>query len=232
MDDALGRSEHHDHRFATTRRGTSGASALVSPQNRNEDSGVMDDYHESNDKDHVFGEEKFKSAGEMLRGHNEGRRTSLPVYRETLGGNKTNSNAANTSHGAIVNAIVHPVLHSRDPKQVIAFLEKREECEEKIQALQESSAAPIYAASWKISDKRPLQKTLYALGKFKNIAPGKSYMELTEDNVKEAILAITEKARKKRFDSREITNAVSKLRTDMTIVDPEARIFMLIARFN
>ncbi len=57
-------------------------------------------------------------------------------------------------------------------------------------------------------------------------------MELTGDNVKEAVLAIAEKARKKHFYSRDITNAMSKLRTDMTIMDPEAGIVMLITRFN
>ncbi len=87
--------------------------------------------------------------------------------------NQTTFNTASTWHGAVVNAIVQPVLHSLDPEELIAFLDEREEYEEKIKALQESSAALIYAASWKVSVKTPLQNTLYALGKFKNIAPGK-----------------------------------------------------------
>ncbi len=82
MDDAPDQNEHHDHPFVTTRGGTWSASALVSPQNWNEDTGVMEEYHGSNDKDHVFGE-KFESAGEMLRDHNGAKRTSLPVYCET-----------------------------------------------------------------------------------------------------------------------------------------------------
>ncbi len=82
MDDAQDQNEHHDHPFVTIRGGTWGASALVSPQNRNEDSGVMEEYYGSNDKDRGFGE-KLESAGEMLTHHNGAKWTSSPVYCET-----------------------------------------------------------------------------------------------------------------------------------------------------
>ncbi len=115
---------------------------------------------------------------------------------------------------------------------MIAFLDKREQYEDRIISLQESSAAKIHMASWKVSVKKALQKTLFILGKFASIAPGVAFKDLTSAHIQEAILEIAEGVRSQTFDVKNLDTAMSKLRTDMSISDPKARMVMLVADFN
>jgi len=135
-------------------------------------------------------------------------------------------------HSAVVNNIPPPILNSSDPYKVIKFLQDREEYEEKIHALQISSGIEIQVSPWRYSVKRKILTTLYTLGKFETVAPGVPYKELNSGHVQAVILKIAERSHTNNYGAANIGDIAKKLRMDMRIRDPEARIEMLVADFT
>lgn len=82
------------------------------------------------------------------------RRVSTVPYWDSLADtpkSKLEPGPSNTGAGAVVNNIKPPELRSLDPKAVIDFLDRREDYEQRITALSESSGVPIHMSSWKLS---------------------------------------------------------------------------------
>jgi len=158
-------------------------------------------------------------------------------FRQSLlPGNALNHPIANLGNqgqsSAVVNNIQPPILQSSDPYKVIKFLRDREEYEEKIHALQISSGVRIQVHSWRFSVKRKVLTMLYTLGKFKEVAPGVPYSEINSTHVQAVVLKIAERAQTNNYGSVNIGEISRKLKMDMKIKDPEARIEMLIADFT
>jgi len=139
------------------------------------------------------------------------------------------------THGqpsAVVNNIQPPILQSTDPYKVIRFLKDREEYEEKIHALQMSSGVRIQVSPWRYSVKRKILTTLFTLGKFNQVAPGIPYSEINSNHVQAVILKIAERAQTVNYGNANLGDISRKLKIDMKIKDPEARIEMMVADFT
>ena len=135
-----------------------------------------------------------------------------------------------TARPALFTPISHPVLTSLDPRHIISFLEKREsyllEVEEK-----NKEGGNITPASYKVSVKPVILRSMYLLGHFKDVAPGKEFKDIAANDIEAAITKLVGKINEKRISTSTLSAAMSKLRTDMTIEEPEARIDMLVVDF-
>lgn len=178
------------------------------------------------------------SAGASADPYSRDRRMTNVSFREALASPLVQPNltavraSSSTGIGTVINDIKAPELSTLDPKAVIIFVDKREDYEQRILDLQSSSSAAIHMSSWKLTVKKTLIKTMYSLRMFKPYAPHASYAEITSMHVREAILEIAERERSKRYYGQDLAGAMSKLRMNMSIADPEARMVMLVAEFN
>lgn len=132
----------------------------------------------------------------------------------------------------MVNHIKHPILGSLDLHEVLKFLHVREEYEQQIHVLELSSETRIHAAPWRYSVERKILKALFTLGEFSTVAPGAPYSGITSEHIRELIMEIGHSSQSQNYGAADLNAVARKLRMDMKIRNPKARVQMLIADFS
>jgi len=125
--------------------------------------------------------------------------------------------------------ISHPILKSVDPVKVAEFLREREKYETEVSEKSKENSS-LVAASYKVSVDQRMLKTMIFLGKLKDVAPGKSYNNLTSAEIETWIksLIISEDI---DFNPEIVEQAVKTLRVNMKVSDPRARMLQYACDF-
>lgn len=117
-------------------------------------------------------------------------------------------------------------MESLDPTDAVKFVRAREIYETEI-AERERDGTPIQSASYRVSVDSTLLRSVYAVGYFDEIAPDGYVDELTDDEIRTLIETLSKSVEEDEPNSSTIEEALKSLRTKMTIVNPDARIFQL-----
>ena len=125
--------------------------------------------------------------------------------------------------------VTHPILESCDPKMAAQFLKRRRRYELEIKE-NKKEIPGLTAASYLVSIDRALLENMHALGKFDDIAPGKTEEQLTSTHVENYIKGLVTRDDDSEVDPTVIVKAMRNVRVPMNIEDTNARMLQFVSK--
>lgn len=124
--------------------------------------------------------------------------------------------------------VSHPILNSVNPKEVAKFLKERQPYEDEI-AEKQKEVPTMTVASFNVSVDRTLLDTMFFVGKFDGIAPDATVVDdLSSDNIRQFIKGFVTHDANVEVNPTLIQQALTEVRVDMEIPEPEARMLQFI----
>lgn len=122
----------------------------------------------------------------------------------------------------VFETLSHPVLKSVDPKKVSAFLRERKRYELEVGERQKE-VPTMTVASFRVSVDRMLLENMHSVGALDDIAPEKTFEDLSEDDIEMYVKSIVTHDKNEDIDPSVIERAVATVKVKMSIEDPTAR---------